>query len=373
MNAELQSLLRMLQTDPNNALLRSHFVRSAIAVGEYEHADQIVDTRLREVPTDPHALFDSATILMARKQYQDAILQLQSLLNSGQRHAGIFFNIGLCHYCLGEYAAAREPLQEAYELGERTPGLLRLLISSLHHLGLMDEAVALADAHSEAAHNDGPLAGVLALLYLDAEQAGPAARWARVALKFNPSSVDGLTVQATLHIAQMRTEEARREFDQILQLAPQAGRAWLGLGTLALLAQDLPRAKELFHTAVKYMGGHVGTLHMLAWTELAAGAYIGAQRAFEDALALNRNFAETHGGLAALAALRGDREAAQRSIEVAERLDSECLAAQLARALLASGSDPQLARRIILETAGTLASKDSSALSRLLGRLAAQS
>jgi tetratricopeptide (TPR) repeat protein len=316
-------------------------------------------------------LFDGATILMARKQYREAIPQLQALLDGGQRHAGILINLGLCHYCLGEYSAAREPLQQAYELGERTPGLLRLAISTLHHLGMMDEAVALAASHSDAAAGDGPLAGVLALLYLDAEQAGPAARWARVALKFNPDSLDGLTVQATLHIAQIRTQDAAREFTRILQVAPHAGRAWLGLGTLALLAQDLPRARELFQSARKYMGGHVGTLHMVAWTEFAAGDYAAAQRAFEDALALNRNFAETHGGLATLAALRGDQAAAQRSIEIAERLDPECLSTQLARSILARGSDPQLARQIVADTTRALAGKDNSALSKLLGRLSA--
>jgi len=368
---ELQWLLRMLQIDPGNALLRSSCVKRAIALGEHEQAAQLVDARLREMPTDPHALFDSATLLMARKLYPEAIRQLQALLGSGPRAAGILLNIGLCHYCLGEYSSAREPLQQAYELGERTPGALRLLISTLHHLGRTDDALALADLHSQVAESDGPLAGVLALLHLDAERAGPAAKWARIALKFNPDSVDGLTVQATLHIAQLRVQDAEREFDRALQLAPHSGRAWLGLGTLALLDGDLPRAKELFQSAAKYLGGHVGTHHMLAWTEFAAGDYDSAQRAFEHALELNRNFGETHGGLATLAAARGDATAARKSIEIAERLDPECLSTQLARSILARDSDPQLARQIVAETTRALAGKHNSALGKLLGRLSA--
>jgi tetratricopeptide (TPR) repeat protein len=87
-HAEPQSPLRMLQIDPNNASLRNECVNRAIALGEYQQAEQLVDDHLREVPTDPHALFDRATILMACKQYRDAIAQLKALLGSGQPHAG---------------------------------------------------------------------------------------------------------------------------------------------------------------------------------------------------------------------------------------------------------------------------------------------
>lgn len=374
MNADsggLQSLLSMLKTDPANSALRSHCVKTALALNEFELAQQLVDSRLREAPADPHALFDSATILIARKQYADAVPQLGALLANGHRHAAILMNLGLCHYILKDFQAARPPLSEAYERGERSPGLLRLLVSTLHHLGMLDEAVALADAHADMAKQDGPLAGVYALAYLDDEQAAPAARWAHTALEHNPRSVDGLVVQATLRIAQMRTAEAKREFEQALELAPEAGRAWLGLGTLALLEKDLEGAKRLLGKAIEYMGSHVGTLHMLAWTHVAAGDLASAEQIFQQALALNRNFAETHGGLAAVAAFRGDRETAQRAISVAVRLDPECLSAKLAQAVLIGGAgDRTLAQRMIAETAGALASKDASALSRLLGTIA---
>jgi tetratricopeptide (TPR) repeat protein len=356
----LQSLLCMLQADPANSVLRSHCINTALALGDYQQAQQLVDDRLRHAPTDPHA----------RKEYGNAIPQLDALLSNGHRQPGILVNLGLCHYCLAQFAAARAPLQEAYEMGERSAGLLRLWISTLHHLGMLDEALAAADTCGAAASSDGALAGVLALLYLDAEQAAAAARWAAVALEFNPSSVDGLVVQGMLHIAQMRTDEAKGQFERVLELAPRAGRAWLGLGTLALLAKDLGAAKELFEKALQHMGGHVGTLHMLAWTNFAAGDFAGAERSFTDALALNRNFAETHGGLAVLAAFRGEHSAAQRSIDIAERLDPECLSAKLARAVLAGAdSGPELAQRMIAEAAGALAGNDSSALGRLLGSL----
>jgi tetratricopeptide (TPR) repeat protein len=366
---KLEALLQMLQTDPANTALRSDCVRVALAIGEPERAQQIVDARLKEVPTDPHALFDSVNVLIARKEYRNALVQLDALLAMGYRQPGILINSGLCHYCVGEFSAAQVVLKEAYGAGDRSAGALRLLISTMHHLAMLDEAVEIADANAEVASTDGPLAGVFALLYLDAELPAPAARWARTALKLNPNSVDGLVVEGMLHITQIRTDDAERQFRHALELAPATGRAWLGLGTLALLAKDLKSAKDLIETALKHLGEHVGTYHVLGWTHLAMGDLASAESVFQSALALNRNFAETHGALATIAAFRGNRQDAERSIAIAERLDEDCLSAKLAGAILAGGNNAALTRRIVAETAGTLASKDSSALSRLLGSI----
>lgn len=369
-NQGLQSLLRMLRSDPANASLRSKCVNTAIALAEYRQAQQLIDSRLRESPYDPHALFDNASLLIAQKDYRNAILRLNALLANGHRHSGILINLGLCYHCVADFQNARAPLEEAYQAGDRSPGLIRLLVSTLHHLGSVDEAVAVADENTDPARSDGALAGVFALLYLDADRPMPAARWAKTALKFNPDSVDGLVVVGTLQITQMRTAEAERQFKHALRLSPEAGRAWLGLGTLALLARDFPKAKQLVEKSLQSMGGHVGTWHMLAWTQLAAGDLASAENAFQHALELNRNFAETHGGLATLAAMRGNAGGAETLIEVAERLDPACLSAKFARAvLMGNAGDPATAQRIVTETVAGLAMRDSSALSRAIGSI----
>jgi tetratricopeptide (TPR) repeat protein len=364
----LASLTAMLKLDPENSSLRSQCVNLAVSLGDYARARAIVHSRLRESPYDASALFDDATVHIAQKQYREAVTPLAALLAGGVVNSGVLMNLGLCHYCLADYAAANEVLRKAYDAGERNGGLIRLLVSTLHHLGRLDEAIDIADANAEAAREDGALAGVFALAYLDAERAIHAARCAKTALRLNPDSVDGLVVDGTLQITQMRVEKAREELRRALELAPHTGRAWLGLGTLALLERDFPKARELLGKATEYMGNHVGTWHTIAWAHLTSGDLDAAAAAFDRSLELNRNFAETHGGIAAVAALRGDREAAEKAIAVAERLDPECLSAKFARAVLAGAAgDPTLARRIVADTAAGLSRRDNSALSRLLG------
>jgi tetratricopeptide (TPR) repeat protein len=59
-----------------------------------------------------------------------------------------------------------------------------------------------------------------------------------------------------------------------------------------------------------------------------------ARAAFEGALECDRNFAETHGGLALVAHLQGRRQEAERALETALRLDKRSPTARYAQALM---------------------------------------
>lgn len=363
----LDALLTLLRADAANVGLLRECVGRAFAERRFDVARELLDLRLAQSPADPMALFDAATLDIAEGNHAGAANILGHLAASGHRHPGVLINLGLCKYLLNDFDAARVSLQEAYAAGERSAGLLRLLVSSLHHVGSIDEAVEIAEQNPAPAQSDAALGGVYALVYLDADRALPAARWAKSSLQLNPNGVDALVVEGTLQIAGMRVGEAERNFKHALEIAPNTGRAWLGLGTLALLARDPANAKNLFDKALESLDQHVGTWHMLAWTHLTSGDLDAARTAFERALELNRNFAESHGGLAAVAAMSGNRAEAERSLEIARRLDPESLAAKLAGALLAANAgDAGAVNRLIAETATAMGSNANNALGRVL-------
>jgi len=88
---------------------------------------------------------------------------------------------------------------------------------------------------------------------------------------------------------------------------------------------------------------------------------------------LDRNFAETHGGLASVAALRGETAAAERGIKVALGLNSGCLSAQFARSvLMARSGDAAGAAQLIKGKLRALAPNDDSLLSRTIEAAAAR-
>jgi len=138
---------------------------------------------------------------------------LNALRESGVIVPAVDQNLALCHYARGEFEPARGLLEGLYAAGERSPAALRLLVSSCRHLGLMDRAVEIADANPQAAETDVALAGVYALVYLDADQAAKAMRHARTTLGLNPDSVDGLIVRDTEaeHLAEKGSDAVRHD------------------------------------------------------------------------------------------------------------------------------------------------------------------
>jgi tetratricopeptide (TPR) repeat protein len=362
--------MELSRADPGNQRLARDCADLALRCGDYGLALEQLDVLLAASPGDLRARFDRATALIGKRDYPAAIDSLRAIVRENPSLTAARINLGLCHYCRAEYAEARGALDPAYAAGDRSTDLLRLLVSTYHHLGLMSEAVSLADSNTQAASADQAVAGVFALVYLDTNQASKAAKWSQKALAANPNSVDGLTVQATLNAARMLTAHAQEQYERVLQLAPHNGRAWIGIGTLALMRRDLPRARELLARGVELMPQHVGSWHVLAWSHLVSGDLNSADAAFQRALAINRNFAETHGGIASLAALRGDTAAAERGIELALGLDPDCLSAQFARSVLISrAGDPAAGARLVKQTLMKLSPADGSLLSRVIAQV----
>ena len=363
----LGRLRALLRADPDNQRLARECVDLSLACGDYDFVLEHTQKVLSDTPRELTASFDRASALIGKREYADAIVLLREVAAKQPEISAASMNLGLCHYRLAQYAEALAPLEAAYASGERSAGLLRLLVSTAHHLGLMEKAIALAKANPQLAAKDPKLAGVYAIAYLDANQPKDAARWAAKALAVDPDSIDGLTVQATLDAARMLVVHAREKYERVLQLAPENGRAWVGLGTLALLDRDLPKARSLLARGTELMPGHVGSWHVLAWVYLLDGDLDSAAQILEKSAQTERNFAETHGGLAAIAALRGEREAAERGIETALRLDPKCLSAQFARSVLLSRSGNAAGgHQLIRDTLSNLSPGDGSLLSRII-------
>lgn len=365
---KLERHLSWLRRDPANPSLYQQCADMATQLRRHDVLLEIAELALTMRPDDPALRFDRATACIGLGRYRAALTALAEVpAATSDQQSAIQANLGLCHYCLGEFSEALPHLESEYQRGARTASLLFMLVRSNHHLGRMDEAVNLAKQNPEAATRDAALAGAYALLFLDAEDAGGAARWAATALRLDPRSVDGGITEGTLAILRLQTGRAEELFNTVLEVAPDAPRAWIGLGTLAMLQRDLIRAESHFERGLQAMPQFIGGWHMLGWSQLMQQKLQAAERSFQQALELDRNFAETHGALATLDAMRGDAASAQKRLSVAQRLDPQCASAQLAAALL---QDPTLqaarSREIIQQALLGIGDRNPSALGRML-------
>jgi tetratricopeptide (TPR) repeat protein len=362
-STRLANLRHFLAFDPGNARLRRDVVNTAVAAGEFEYVRELAESRLADVPGDVEAQFDRATALVGLKEFAAAFELLQLLDTT---IPGVRFNSGFCLFMLGRYADARPYFEAGVQAGERSTQLLRFLLLSLHQLGDFDAARELIESNEPLFSNSHELAGNAALLYHDALDQVSAKQWADRALARDPDNVDALIVDGTISAERLDAAGAQASFQRALRRAPDNGRAWVGLGSITMLSHDFSTAAEQMQRGLTTMPKHVGSWQALGWNHIFAGKLDDAEDVFKHAIELNRNFAESHGGLASVAAMRGDRANAEHLIELAERLDKDCQSTKFARAVLAGQKGgPEMFRKELARAIRTLPG-DASRLAALI-------
>jgi tetratricopeptide (TPR) repeat protein len=176
--------------------------------------------------------------------------------------------------------------------------------------------------------------GYLALLYMDNNDAESAREAALRALADDPENADANVVHGMALTEKQEVGQARRHFETALHQEPLNGRAWLGLGLSYLYEADYDKAIEALRKAARIYPGNPGTIVALGWAELSARDPAAAQQTFEQAIRVDRNFGESHGGLAAALAMQQKIDEAQAEILIAQRLDRRGFGAEFARSAI---------------------------------------
>jgi len=111
-------------------------------------------------------------------------------------------------------------------------------------------------------------------------------------------------------IAEKNPQAAKVSFQKVLTRYPDQIRAWYGLGLVALMEHDGPRAKEVFGRLTK--GDHAATQDpmVLAWSHV----YLG--RVYDDEGQQGLAKSEFQSALAVLGGPEQAKQAAQKGLEV---------------------------------------------------------
>jgi len=355
----VQRLLGYLAGDADNLALRGDIFQAALEGGDLDEAQRQATWVLGRDPVSHAWRHRLAMLDIARGELDEAALLLQGLIDEGQGDPVIAYNRAYVDFARGalEPAVARlEPLVQAHAAA--LPRAVGLLVQCLHRLGRVDDAVAMFRQHV-AADSGATDYGAAALAALDASQASLAMRWADRALALDARQHDAAVTKGTLLLGQGDVAGAMALLAGALERHPQDGRTWSAIGTAELMAGRLAAAREALVRATQLMPAHVGTWQALGWCQVFERDLVAALKVFETALALDRNFAESHGSVATVLAMQGRREEAEEALRRAQKLDANSLAARYAQAVLSGeAADPVRFQQLV-----------SSALAMQRGRL----
>lgn len=341
---QLQLLLGRVAKEPESWDLRADLFDTALGAGAFDVARSEAERALAQHPEDAAWQHRWGVFLLATKQHAEAQRVFEGLIEKGFRAPAILSNLAFALYRQGRVEAASQALGPLVDARDPDASMAWVLWLRCQHR-LDRTSAALERFRNRIGRYPVPpeAFGVASIMALDEEQAAHARLWCDAALRVVPDQMEALVTKGTLAVADQDPRAALGWFQRALEQNPADGRCWSGVGLALVMARDLRGADEAFQKAVATMPEHVGTWIAWGWCLFGLNRLLDARGSFERALEIDRNFGESHGGLAVVLAKLGRVGEAKDEIALAKRLDPNGMSARYAEAVLSGKADDPVA------------------------------
>lgn len=337
------SLVDYWLTDKNNRVLFAEMINSLLESREYKLALSLLDQVPASFVDDVQLL--KVDILLALQAFDEATDVLQQVSQTTTAAKLYHYYAAKIAFMKGELATALEYLNSCET--ELNPDGFLLKARAEYMSGALELAARTLSNFDHINHNSASL-GLSAMVALDTGDYAGADSFSIQALQLDPKQPDALLAKASVLLVRQDAAGAGHCIKAFISQLPTSGRGWSVLGQATLLQREYHQSLVELSTAVQYMPDHIGTWHLLAWNYYLLDRLDEAEQAFSRALNLDAAFGETYGGLAVIAASKGDIALAEKHLKYASRLSEFSFSAEYARALLESaGGDNTVAQQRI--------------------------
>jgi Tfp pilus assembly protein PilF len=286
-----------------------------------------------------------AAVLISQHRFAEAEQQLNALAADGEADAALLHNLGVALYYQGRFRDALAAFGKASTLGlaSSRDQCTNLAYLTMTHHQLGDTAAAIESGRRWVSLGGDAAAGYLALVEMDHGNVAAAHQRAASVLDRDPANVDAAVVEAMWSTEQQDMQAAKSLFAGVVEREPDNPRGWFGLGLAHLYDEQPDASVEALQTASQLMPGHAPTLTTLGWARFVGRDLSGAERTFREAIAIDRNFGEAHGGLALTLVYMKRYTEARRATRIAMRLNPGGFGAIYAHGVLLAldGKRPQ--------------------------------
>jgi tetratricopeptide (TPR) repeat protein len=322
-----------VRADPANPLLWLNLGDLYHKASRLDEAIACFERCLHDHPEYSSARSQLASVLLTQHRFRDAERLLRGLLRESAPDPNLLFNLGLSLYYQQRWPEAEKCFANALSHGLATPECYAYLARCRHYAGDMVQAIKLCQQWVDTAH-DAESRGYLALLQMDRGDIAEAARLAEDVLRSSPDNTNAALVVGTASIEAQEIARASEQFERILAREPENARAWLGVGLARLYQQQHTEAVAALEKASQLLPDSVGIRVTLGWATITTRDLERAEQTFRDALDIDHNFAEAHGGLAVALALQARVDEAREAIKRARGLDPHGFGAVFAQTVI---------------------------------------
>lgn len=340
-----QRLLGYLNSDPENPVLLADAIRAGLDAGDTDRVEALASQLRLVTPGGFEGEYLTGLIAMHHGDFAAAATRFDSILQTTDDLA-TRFNLAWSLAMTGDKSRALSTLTP--NAVKRIAAAAMLRVQLLHEAEDFDSALCEGKEALVRFPDDAGLLAAMATLALDVDDVA----LARDCALRSGDHPEALAAIGVLDLQTGDVAAARLAFDRSLAAREHNPRAWIGRGLAGLTDQNPADAAHDLDRGAQQFGDHIGSWIAAGWAWYLVGEIDAAEKRFERALAIDPNFAESHGSLAVIDITKGAPEAARRKMTTALHLDRQCFSAALAGALLAS-DDPARAAAIVEQTMTT--------------------
>lgn len=331
---------RFLEVDPENVSLLIDLGDLEHKAGHLDEAEKLLQRAIALQPDSEKALSRQGNLKISQLRFSEAEATFRLLITAApdSPDPALLHNLGLTLAYQDRWQEALENFAMAREGGVQDAENPLFQAYCLINLGRTQEVEGLLISALEGCEDDRVI-GRSALLQMEYLDFNTAVQTAEQALAKNPDNIDANVVTSSWLMEQQDVDEAAPQIERILKLEPDNHRALLNRALVQMYNQEIPAAIDTFKRVLELTPRVVGTWVALGWAYIANNDLHNAEQTFKKGLEIDRNFGETHGGLATVYALQG-------------RLDDSRREAKLATGLNKGGFGAVYANSLVLEQKG---------------------
>lgn len=308
-----------LEADPKNSELLLSLGDLYHSISDFDQASDYYQQSL-EISNSDIAKSRLASIKISQHQFAEAETMLKELITDGPINPALEFNLGLAQYQQEKWKDALKHFKLVLDAGIESGKCLSYITRCYHQSGDMEQAKAYCTQWVENTKSSESK-GYLALLEMDDLNHEKSRELAQEVLKSDPENADAAIVMGNYQVENQDIENAVEYYNTVLKANPKHPRALFGLGLTHLYEKNYNEAINLMESASNQMPNDTGVKIAIGWAKITNDDIKGAEQAFRDAIDIDRNFSEGHGGLSYTLVLQGQLESAKKEMKAAYRLD----------------------------------------------------
>lgn len=359
---DFDSLLPLWSKNQSNTLLLADLLSCSLREGKPEQANALIEQLGNPASIEAKFAVVVVEYLLNSGQFQ-AVTSYLPVLEHSVEHRSAFVYYSLVQLFLLNKLDDISDFHSTYQSEIQSSPSSKLLVARALYMQLKVEQ-ALSLLQDDMEHPE--INELKSLLYFEVGQFDQVRVCAEAALRELPDSYLARIALASLFIEQRHYRQAGELVDYCIHRFPNQGRAWALKGQLAFEKLDFVASRDALRTATSLMPAHLGSWHMLAWTEYLLGDKQAAFAAFRAAFTTDPTFADSQAGMAIVALDNNDIDSAEVFVDKAIRLDKRGFTGRYAHALLLNAKGETAQAEQLIQLMLKASAEDGVSFQRLI-------